>query len=80
VKLPRNLDASRLIKALSCLDYQVTHQRGSHIKLTTQRAGVHVVVIPNHSPLKTGTLNAILRSVADHHGITRDELLESLKL
>jgi len=34
--------------------------------------------IPRHSPLRIGTLNAILKDVAQHLGLDRDELLMEL--
>jgi len=37
-------------------------------------------VIPNHDPIKLGTLQSILASIAAHHGMSRDELLFNLKL
>ncbi len=41
--------------------------------------GQHHVTIPDHDPLRLGTLNAILKDVAEHLGIARDELLSSLR-
>jgi hypothetical protein len=46
--------------------------------LTTFKRGEHHVTIPRHKPLRVGTLNAVLRDVADHLGMTRDELIKSL--
>lgn len=46
--------------------------------MTTQQRGEHHVTIPDHDPLKTGTLNAIVRSVAEHAGLSRDETLHKL--
>jgi hypothetical protein len=46
--------------------------------LTGAVHGVHHVTIPNHDPLRVGTLAAILAAVAAHHGITRDDLLHQL--
>jgi len=37
-------------------------------------------VIPDHNPIKIKTLSSILKSVAAHHGLTVDELLEVLNL
>jgi predicted RNA binding protein YcfA (HicA-like mRNA interferase family) len=34
-KNPRDVDASSLIKALKILEYEVTRQVGSHIRVTT---------------------------------------------
>lgn len=78
MKLPRDLTGRQLVKALSTLGYVVTHQTGSHIRLTTQNNGEHHITIPEHDPLKVGTLNAILRDVAGHAGSSREELLEML--
>ena len=60
------------------LGYTVTRQTGSHIRPTTQNQGQHHITIPNHSPIKVGTLNAILRDIADHFGLSRDELLDQI--
>jgi len=80
VKTPRDVTGEQLVKALRRLGYQVTRQTGSHLRLTTQERGEHHEVIPNHSPLKLGTLKSILRNVAAHHQLTVAELLEILDL
>ena len=72
------LISGKLGKALTRLGYQVTRQTGSHMRLTTQQGGEHHVTIPAHDVLKVGTLNAILREVAEHFGLARDGLLERL--
>jgi predicted RNA binding protein YcfA (HicA-like mRNA interferase family) len=78
MKLPRNVSGDDLIAALARLDYRSTRQRGSHVRMTTQQNGKHDVTVPRHDPLRVGTLAAILREVASHFGITRDELVEKL--
>ena len=40
--------------------------------------GQHHITIPLHDPLRVGTLNAILKDVAEHAGLTRDEVAETL--
>ncbi|MBM3883151.1 MAG: type II toxin-antitoxin system HicA family toxin [Verrucomicrobia bacterium] len=80
MKTPRDVTGEQLVKALRRLGYQVTRQTGSHLRLTTQERGEHHEVIPNHSPLKLGTLKSILRNVAAHHQLTVAELLEILDL
>lgn len=79
-RLPRDLDAKSLIKALAELEYVVVRQSGSHIRVRTDRNGEHQETIPHHSPLKIGTLNAILTNIARHHGLSRRELLALLNL
>ena len=79
MKLPRDLSGQQLVRTLRTLDYSVTRQKGSHMRLTTNRNGEHHVTIPDHNPLKTGTLAAILNEIARHFDITRDELLDQLE-
>jgi predicted RNA binding protein YcfA (HicA-like mRNA interferase family) len=78
MKLPRDITGEALSRALERLGYETVRQTGSHIRLTTQSEGEHHVTIPNHSPLKTGTLNAILKDIANHFKIDRDDLLKQL--
>lgn len=78
MKLPRALSGQELIIALGKLGYEATRQSGNHIRLTTVENGTHHVTIPDHRPLKVGTLSAILRDVAAHHGMDCDELIRLL--
>jgi predicted RNA binding protein YcfA (HicA-like mRNA interferase family) len=80
MKLPRDVGGTDLIKALRKLDYQPTRQRGSHIRVTTQRDGQHHEAIPNHHSIKIGLLSDILKSIAAHHRMSLEELLELLDL
>ena len=74
MRLPRDISGRELAQALHALDYAVTRTTGSHMRLTTQTDGEHHETIPAHDPLKTGTLAAILRGIAAHHGMTVAEL------
>ncbi len=78
MKLLRDLTEQDLAKALAALGYKVDRQTGSHMRLTTQEKGEHHVTVPNHSPIKIGTLNAILKDIANHFEIDRDELIQKL--
>jgi len=78
VKLPRNVSASDLTKALGSYGYAVTRQKGSHIRLTTQQGGEHHVTVPDHDPLRVGTLSGILRNIAEHLDMTREQLMEAV--
>jgi len=78
MRLPRDVSGADLARALRRLGYQVTRQTGSHMRLTTEEHGEHHVTVPAHSPLRLGTLNGILRDVAEHRGLSRDELLDEL--
>ncbi len=80
MKLPRDVDAQKLVAALRVLGYTVTRQKGSHIRVTTQQNGENHEVIPHHHPIKTGTLAGILKRISSHHGLTVNELLQKLDL
>jgi predicted RNA binding protein YcfA (HicA-like mRNA interferase family) len=58
----------------------MTRQRGSHIRVSTQRDGEHHEAIPAHWPIKPGLLSGILKSVATHHGVSVQDLLILLDL
>jgi len=78
MRLPRDLSGSDLAYALRKLGYQVTRQSGSHLRLTTQQHGEHHITIPQHNPLRIGTLSGILADIATHFELSRDELTERL--
>ena len=78
MKIPRDLSGTDLVKLLRHYGYETTRQAGSHIRLTTKEKGEHHITIPNHSPLKIGTLSAILAEVAEHFGITKDMVMRKL--
>jgi predicted RNA binding protein YcfA (HicA-like mRNA interferase family) len=80
MRLPRDVDGPRLIKALKAPGYEATRQTGSHIRVTTQRGGENHEVIPAHHSIKTGTLSGILKHIAAHHGLTVEELVNLLEL
>lgn len=77
-RLPRDLDGVTLARALKRFGYRITRQSGSHIRLTTERDGQHHITIPAHSPLRVGTLAAILADVSGHVGLEREALLDAL--
>lgn len=78
MRLPRDLSGADLVKRLGRFGYSITRQTGSHLRLTSTTHGEHHITIPNHDPLRIGTLAAILDGVALHHGLTRDALLHRL--
>lgn len=78
MKLPRDLSGAELARRLRALGYEPNRQTGSHMRLTTLVGGEHHVTIPAHDPIRIGTLNAILREVERHHGLTREQVLERL--
>ncbi len=78
MNLSRNLSGKDLIKLLRKLGYEQTRQVGSHIRLTTNEHGIHHITIPNHKPIKLGTLSGILKDVGQHFGMTKDEVWKAI--
>lgn len=76
MKLPRGISADRVIRALERLGYGVVRQKGSHVRMRHQGPPVHMITIPLHNPLKTGTLHGILAEVAQMRFIAIESILE----
>jgi len=71
MRLPRDVSGEDLARKLSVCGYRITRQTGSHLRLTTLERGEHHITIPRHSPLRVGTLAAILADVAQHFEVSR---------
>ena len=79
MKLPRDLSGDRLVQVLCRhYGYRQVHQEGSHIILQTESPAHHRLAVPNHNPLRLGTLNAILRAVAQVQQVGKEEILRHL--
>ena len=80
MKSPRDLSGRDLADALCrSWSYVEVGQTGSHIILQTEQPGHQRIPIPAHKSLRVGTLNAILRLVGNHKGVSRQQLLETIK-
>lgn len=79
MKIPRGLSGHDLVNAL-CRHwgYIKVNQVGSHIILQTPQPTKHRVAVPAHKAVRIGTLNGILRAVANHKGVDRQAILDSL--
>ncbi len=78
MKIPRDLNGDELAKRLQRYGYELHHQSGSHIILKTLRNGEHTISVPNHKPLKVGTLNALFNDIADHLELDKQTVTERL--
>ena len=79
MKVPRDLRGTDLVQALSIFGYANVRQTGSHIRLRSTHTGTeHLITIPNHNPIKLGTVNGILADVARYLKVTKQELIEQL--
>ncbi len=80
MKIPRDLSGREVVKAL-CRHwgYRQVHQEGSHIILQTDTPSHQRIPVPDHNPVRVGTLNSILRLVATHKGVDKQAVLDSLR-
>jgi hypothetical protein len=46
--------------------------------LSTEKNGQHHITIPNHDPVKIGTLSAILSDIAAHFNKTKEEVITEI--
>lgn len=79
MKLPRDLSGEQLIRVLCRRwDYRRSGQVGSHVALETDVPKHQRLIVPAHKNLRVGTLNSILRSVATHKGVSKNEILRTI--
>jgi hypothetical protein len=79
MKIPRDVSGA-LLAATLCRQWQYrqVHQVGSHLILETSQPAHQRISIPDHNPLRVGTFLSILRTVAQHKGVSRDAIVGSL--
>ena len=78
-KLPI-VSGDKLIKMLIKLGYEMTRQKGSHIRLRSiTEIGEHNITAPRHEEIAKGTLNDILSKVSLWNNISKENLIELLR-
>ena len=78
MRLRRDLSGRELAQLPRRYGYEVTHETGSHRRLTTQQGGEHHATISDHKQLRVGTLASILTKIAEHRRTDRDKLAKEL--
>jgi predicted RNA binding protein YcfA (HicA-like mRNA interferase family) len=79
MKLPRDLSGAELIRVLCRkFDYAKLGQEGSHVILHTDKPRSHRLAVPNHNPLRVGTLTGILKAVSAAKMISVEAILQEL--
>jgi predicted RNA binding protein YcfA (HicA-like mRNA interferase family) len=79
MKIPRDVSGVHLTVVLCRKwQYRKVHQVGSHIILETSEPAHQRIAIPDHHPLRLGTLSSILRVVARHKSVARDAIIADL--
>ena len=71
MKIPRDVSGLEAVRALKRCGFVQLRQTGSHLIL---RHGPRTVVVPQHKPLKTGTLKGIIEQA----GLTLEEFFDHL--
>ena len=78
-KIPRDISGRELARLLGKYRYRIVRETGSHLRLTSDFMGYsHHITIPDHCPLKVGTLNNILKDIAEYLKIPKEQLIEEL--
>ena len=78
-KIPRDISGEELTKLLKKYGYEVNRKTGSHIRLVSKfKDEEHNITVPDHHPIKIGTLNNILNDLVDHLKIDKKELINKL--
>ncbi len=80
MKLPRDVNAAELARALHRFGYERVRQTGSHIILRCEHPRVHSLTVPNHRPIRVGTLRSILSELASQRAITVEDAWRILEL
>jgi predicted RNA binding protein YcfA (HicA-like mRNA interferase family) len=79
MKVPRGVSGRELAGVLcKKWDYVEVAQSGSHIILQTETPYHQRLPIPAHKSLKVGTIAAIVRLVANHKGVSRQAVMQTL--
>ena len=71
MKIPRDVNGTEAVRALKRLGFEFQRQTGSHVIL---RCGPRTVVIPQHKPIKPGTLKGLIEQA----GLTVEEFVAQL--
>ena len=71
MKLPRDVNGAEAVRALQRLGFVRVRQTGSHFIL---RRAHRTVVVPQHKPIKPGTLKGVLEQA----GLTVEEFVAQL--
>jgi len=71
MRVPRDVTGAEAVKALRRLGFESIRQTGSH---HIMRRGGKTVVVPQHKPIKPGTLRGML----DQAGVTLEAFADAL--
>jgi len=78
-KILRDSSEMQLCQALDKFGYKIKRIANSHIRMDSNFTGEqHSITIPNHTPIKIGTLNNILNDCTQYLHISKSDLIDQL--
>jgi len=78
-KIPRDISGRKLAGLLDRYGYKIPRETGSQLRLESKLGDEsHKITIPDHRPIKIGTLNSILTELAGRQKISKVELTVEL--
>lgn len=78
-KIPRDVSCKPLVKLLKKYGYEIVRQTASHVRLSSNLKGsTHHITIPYHSSIKIGSLNKILKEIAEYLKTDKESLVNEL--
>ena len=79
MRIPRDVHADKLISLLRHMGYVIIRQTGSHVRLSKHTEEIqHTITVPNHKPLKIGTLQSIVKDVCSINALNVGSFYEKL--
>jgi predicted RNA binding protein YcfA (HicA-like mRNA interferase family) len=78
-KIPRDISGRKLAKLLEKYGYEIIRESASHMRLISKyKDKKHKITIPDHNPIKIGTLNNILNDIANYLKVDKKKIIEEL--
>lgn len=78
-KIPRDISGRKLAKLLEKYEYKIIRESASHMRLISEyKDKEHKITIPDHNPIKIGTLNNILNDIANYLKVDKKKIIEEL--
>ena len=78
-KIPRDISGRRLAKLLEKYGYKIIRESASHMRFISKyKDKEHKITIPDHNPIKIGTLNNILNDIANYLKVDKRKIIEEL--
>ena len=78
MRIPRNISGKELIKSLEKIGYENYSSKRKSYSKTSKFPEEHHLTIPNHEPIKIGTLSSIPGEIAKYRNLKKEDLVNQL--